>query len=239
MKNYYLLTFLFFFIFALTGCQEPSANFEIEQPETYCTSFCELSFINLSDGGESYLWDFGDGETSGYENTTHTFQDPGTYTITLTVFGKRGDESTMSKEVVVNERPEKAIIKGITLNRLPLVDIQGNYWDSLSQGLWPDVFVEFNNGSSVIYFSNENNYIEDVDSSKLPIHWDFETPYEVGKAAFSRTYYLDIEDKDDNVNKVIGYKTFRILDHVSGSIYPFKFTISSDALEAEFDLDWE
>jgi PKD repeat protein len=239
MKKYHLLAFLSPLIIVVTSCEKPSANFEVEKPDSYCTSFCELSFLNLSNAGEDFLWDFGDGSTSSYENPTHTFQDPGIYTVTLTVFGKSSDESSLSKEVVINTRPEKAIITGITLNRLPLVDFQGNYWDSLNQGLWPDVFVEFNNGSSVIYFSNEANFIENVDSTKLPIHWDFATPYEVSKLSFNRTYYLDIEDKNDNINQVIGYKTFKISDHISGSNYPFKFTINSDELEAEFELDWE
>jgi gliding motility-associated-like protein len=47
------------------------------------------SFTNESDGGVTYLWDFGDptspDNTSTDENPTHVYSNPGTYTVTFTV----------------------------------------------------------------------------------------------------------------------------------------------------------
>lgn len=44
-----------------------------------------VEFTNHSFNGVSYLWDFGDGDTSTLENPTHTYQNSGTYHVSLTV----------------------------------------------------------------------------------------------------------------------------------------------------------
>ncbi|MBK8847836.1 MAG: PKD domain-containing protein [Bacteroidetes bacterium] len=43
-----------------------------------------VSFTNTSLFANSYLWDFGDGDTSTLENPTHQYNATGTYTVTLT-----------------------------------------------------------------------------------------------------------------------------------------------------------
>lgn len=49
-----------------------------------------VAFTNLSVGGSSWSWDFGDGNTSTLENPTHTYAQSGTYTVTLVVDGGCG-----------------------------------------------------------------------------------------------------------------------------------------------------
>ncbi len=46
-----------------------------------------MFFQNTSIGGDSYLWDFGDGTTSTLENPTHTFPAEGFYEVCLTIEG--------------------------------------------------------------------------------------------------------------------------------------------------------
>jgi PKD repeat protein len=41
----------------------------------------------------SWLWQFGDGATSTTRNPVHTYQDEGTYTVTLTVSGANGSNA--------------------------------------------------------------------------------------------------------------------------------------------------
>src|SRR5690606_39869418 len=49
---------------------------------------------------DTYLWDFGDGNTSADQNPVHTFTAPGTYTVELTVTGPGGtDTATLPIEV--------------------------------------------------------------------------------------------------------------------------------------------
>lgn len=52
----------------------------------------------------SWLWDFGDGVTSGNQNPTHEYVVPGTYTVKLTVTNALGS-STASMTIQANEAP--------------------------------------------------------------------------------------------------------------------------------------
>jgi YD repeat-containing protein len=50
-----------------------------------------VSFVNQSTGNiTSWLWDFGDGQTSSLQNPSHEYLAPGTYTVRLTVTGPSG-----------------------------------------------------------------------------------------------------------------------------------------------------
>ncbi|MEQ9377867.1 MAG: PKD domain-containing protein [Imperialibacter sp.] len=58
---------------------------------------------NLSD--VSYLWNFGDGNTSEAFQPTHSYQTKGRYFVTLTASTDASCERTQTKEIVVNEGP--------------------------------------------------------------------------------------------------------------------------------------
>jgi len=59
----------------------PTAGFTFNQ------SSLTYSFFNASQNGLSYLWDFGDGNTSASFNPTHTYAQDGQYNVCLTVYG--------------------------------------------------------------------------------------------------------------------------------------------------------
>jgi PKD repeat protein len=60
-------------------------------------------FTDLSTGGpSSWTWDFGDGGSSTLQNPTHLYNNPGSYTVSLTVNGPNGaDAETKSGFIVV------------------------------------------------------------------------------------------------------------------------------------------
>lgn len=51
----------------------------------------EAHFINASQYGSNYLWDFDDGTTSTVDEPIHTFTKPGYYNVKLRVFGDGGE----------------------------------------------------------------------------------------------------------------------------------------------------
>ena len=53
----------------------------------------ELAFTDTSQNAVSYLWDFGDGQTSGESNPVHIYTDAGSYAVTQWVFGAAGCSS--------------------------------------------------------------------------------------------------------------------------------------------------
>ncbi len=50
----------------------------------------------------TYLWSFGDGTTAQGMTPSHTYSNPGTYAVTLTVFGSGGQQSTDTTQAVVS-----------------------------------------------------------------------------------------------------------------------------------------
>ncbi len=67
----------------------------------------EVQFTDLSTGNmTNWSWDFGDGSTSTSRNPSHTYAQPGNYTVRLTVNGPGGSNScTQVSCVTVNEQP--------------------------------------------------------------------------------------------------------------------------------------
>lgn len=62
----------------------------------------EVQFENLSCGGDTYSWSFGDGTTSTEESPAHTFEDTGTYSVTLTVSSDY-DSDTKTEQIKVRD----------------------------------------------------------------------------------------------------------------------------------------
>ena len=61
----------------------------------------DVSFRNLSLGVTEFFWDFGDGNTSNEELPTHTYDEYGDYTITLTTTSESGETDTNSADISV------------------------------------------------------------------------------------------------------------------------------------------
>lgn len=56
-----------------------------------------VQFIDYSTGAALRSWDFGDGATSTQQNPTHTYNRPGSYTVSLTVTDDAGHTDTATK----------------------------------------------------------------------------------------------------------------------------------------------
>jgi hypothetical protein len=68
----------------------------------------------------SFLWDFGDEGTSPSDGPLHTFEKPGTYSVTLTVTDSDGSETTDTSELII-EGGAGVDDQGETGNAIPLV----------------------------------------------------------------------------------------------------------------------
>jgi len=72
-----------------------------------------VSFNNTSEDTDTYLWNFGDGETSEAENPVHTYDDPGTYPVTLTASNECG-EDVETQTIVVSATTYDWVVQGTT-----------------------------------------------------------------------------------------------------------------------------
>lgn len=62
-----------------------------------CTSPLTVNFTNHSTNGSSYLWDFGDGNTSTETSPTHTYLTEGNFDVTLIITNASGCADTLKK----------------------------------------------------------------------------------------------------------------------------------------------
>ncbi len=65
------------------------------------TSFQTASFTNLSTNANSYVWDFGDGNSGSDVNPVHVYTNDSTYTVTLISYGDC-ENDTISQQVTVS-----------------------------------------------------------------------------------------------------------------------------------------
>ncbi len=70
-------------------------------PTTVCAPLEEVVFTDVSDGfPTAWSWDFGDGTYSTEQHPRHAYQWPGTYTVTETVWGSCGSNTTTRVNLV-------------------------------------------------------------------------------------------------------------------------------------------
>jgi len=85
----------------------------------------EATFTNLSTGEvTTWLWTFGDGETSTVQNPVHTYDLPGVYTVSLEATGPGGaDTHTEIDYITVTPGPPSAAFSGAPVNGLAPLEI--------------------------------------------------------------------------------------------------------------------
>jgi len=63
-----------------------------------------VAFSNVSTNATSYVWDFGDGQTSTQKDPTHIFLAAGTFNVKLTATGD-GDSISVTKSITIGAAP--------------------------------------------------------------------------------------------------------------------------------------
>ena len=61
-----------------------------------------ITFTNTSENADAYSWNFGDGQTSNEENPVHTFEEDGTYNVSLIAIPVMCEEDMYMEEIVIN-----------------------------------------------------------------------------------------------------------------------------------------
>ncbi len=85
----------------ITVNSAPAANFD------YDVTGAVVNFTNLSTGGGDYSWTFGDGTSSSSQNPSHTFQETGIFTVSLTATNECGTAS-FTQDVLILDIPPTA-----------------------------------------------------------------------------------------------------------------------------------
>lgn len=78
-----------------------------------CLAPLNVHFTNASTNAVLYQWNFGDGGTSNQQNPSHTFSNPGAYTVTLITTGSNGCSDTLVKTDFIHIQPPVASINNL------------------------------------------------------------------------------------------------------------------------------
>ncbi len=93
----------------ITTGAKPKAAFTQSGDIKTCTYPVKINFSNQSAGAENYKWLFGDGATSDSANPEHTYDNAGTYSVTLIAFNKNGCADTIVRDNLIQLGPPKIL----------------------------------------------------------------------------------------------------------------------------------
>ena len=88
----------------VTLTPKPKANFVVPNFNG-CSNTNTINLSNTSVNAISYVWDFGDGNTSTLLNPAHTYSSAGTYTIKLYVTSVEGCVDSISRSISLAPKP--------------------------------------------------------------------------------------------------------------------------------------
>ena len=98
-------------------CTAPAAAFA-DSTNELVVDFADLS----TNGATSWLWDFGDGNTSTQQNPSHTYATPGSYTVCLTSTSICGSDSTCHTVTVTCVAPTASFTQASTARTVQFTD---------------------------------------------------------------------------------------------------------------------
>jgi PKD repeat protein len=148
----------------------PNAQIELIQENFYVNQIVFFNSTSYDIDGDTitHFWDFGDDSTSSDVNTTHTYDEPGLYNITLTVTDEHEKETTDAINLTVREIPSAEL--SVTISYVPpaapkytvtvdSVDIEistdmVHFWliDSDTSGSLSDGNVATGSNANVVFF---------------------------------------------------------------------------------------
>lgn len=143
-----------------------------------------VTFNNTSNSSDSYLWDFGNGDTTSLEfNPIRTYSSPGTYTISLLIQDSICNTIDTAFQVITVNPP--ITINSITNDTTACEPIQlsvsatgatSYVWSSSNQftdtlnPFLSDTFTVYNNNSVTYYVMATNGSCSDIDSVTITFH---------------------------------------------------------------------
>jgi len=169
MKKYLLILFS---SILLLSCEKdveiaPTSKFDFAHEYYAVNEHVQIINVNKAD---AYHWDFGDGTTYTGQEPSHTYKEPGTYTVKLVY--KVGDrEKSFTKEIKIGR---------YYAYKAQLLQYVDNYWleggepSEPSVGS-PDVYLKVTEldpyTQKVLY---QSNTVANVQPESLPLAWDLD-----------------------------------------------------------------
>lgn len=131
---------------------KPIADFKVNS--TLMFDGLPISFQNLTTGGYSYQWDFGDGNTSIFTNPTNTFENYGEFDIRLIATNEIGCIDSIRKKIKLEEAYYVYIPNTFT----PDVNRYNNFFTAVTTGIFSLHITIYNRWGELMFESNEIDF---------------------------------------------------------------------------------
>jgi PKD repeat protein len=193
----------------------------------------KVVFTNTSTNATSYLWDFGDSEQSNQVSPSHIYEEGGSYTVSLIAY-KNDRQQTVSKTVVVNNRPNRVKMSRLTLTEYP----ENNDTVSWDDDSPPDVFYRIANYIGTVYHTSE--VITDLPLTSLPADFTQDMPFTFD--GINTSYVIRFYDYDDTLSYTyMGgyYFSMGLFVPDDGSGYPAELVFDATGSPVKFTLSVE
>ena len=165
----------------------PSPIADFIGPASGCVPLTVV-FEDQSDYATGWNWVFGDGGTATVANPVYTYNQPGTYTVSLTVNGiAPGSNDQIVQESIIEVYPRAAAFFTVTPDELS-VPGQPLFTVNASQNA-TTYFWDFGDGTTSTEFAPEHYYqVEGIYSISLTANNEFDCPstYSVADAVYAR-----------------------------------------------------
>jgi PKD repeat protein len=176
----------------------------------------------ILDDRYTFLWDFGDNDTSTLFEPSHTYLKGGVYTVKLTATSSSGI-GTATQTITIQKPKTLCKVASIKINEMPLSKPQ-------------NVFFKIENIGRFVFFDGTSTRINDVTKEDLPLLWNLSTPYAI--TPLNTGIYIRIYNYDDlDPAAFIGSVGFN--PSTAGSGFPSTVNLTSPGVSVTLDLKWE
>lgn len=185
MKNIFSL----FVIISLISCKKEAPESCIDIIPLRYEINDEVGFSSVcAKNGHSFLWSFGDGESSEERAVKHTYTSPGTYEVELKTYSKK--QKSFDSEIisiVVKPRPNIVTIVYVDLISFSPYDPTGGAWDT---DLYPDI--------KLSVFASDSTYVDGVEVQQNAVYNQLFSYFIDFPAIlpYSKEYLIAIWDED-------------------------------------------
>lgn len=136
----------------------PSVDFSVDM-DTTCTGAVKFKDLSIN-GPSTWLWNFGDGNTSTLQNPNHTYSQPGLYNVKLTATNIIGSDSVTKNSLVFVDMPDSPVVTGdsICTNNVANLSATGTgliRWFSVPTG---GAFISTGNNYTTPVLTNTTTY---------------------------------------------------------------------------------
>ncbi|MFW5706360.1 MAG: PKD domain-containing protein [Bacteroidota bacterium] len=139
--------------------EDPIATFQYEISEE---NYLQVVFSNFSSNAETYLWAFGDGNTSTDENPVHTYAEPGVYEVTLTATNSADVSASYNASIEIQDPFEAlARLAGETSKTWKLYRVESSMGVGPNMETPRDWWALFNDGTRPCVYYHEFTFHRD------------------------------------------------------------------------------